>query len=75
MTDFQQKGVKGFEDITTYDRSFKHRQKSFTNHVSKSESLPDWAKDDHAVVNDPFDEDMNQKVMESLNRIRKKRQY
>lgn len=75
LTDFQQKGVKGFEDITTYDRSFKHRQKSFTSHVSKSESLPDWAKDEYTVVDDPVDEDMNQKFTESLNRIREKRQH
>ncbi|WP_368646174.1 Lin1244/Lin1753 domain-containing protein [Alkalibacterium putridalgicola] len=75
LTDFQQKGVRNYEELSTYDRSFKNRQKSFTNHVSKSESLPDWAKDEYTVVADPVDEDMNQKVMDSLNRIRQKRQH
>ncbi|GEK91022.1 Lin1244/Lin1753 domain-containing protein [Alkalibacterium kapii] len=74
LTDFQKKGVRSFEDILPYDRSFKHRQKSFTNHVPKSESLPEWAKDDYTDVDDPVDEDMNQKITESLNRIRQKRQ-
>lgn len=75
LTDFQKKGVRRFEDILAYDRTFKHRQKSFTNHVPKIESLPDWAKDEYTVVDDPVDEDMNQKVMDSLNRIRQKRQH
>ncbi|GEK90333.1 DnaD and phage-associated domain-containing protein [Alkalibacterium putridalgicola] len=75
LTDFQKKGVRSFEDISAYDRSFKNRQKSFTNHVSKSESLPDWTKDEYTVVDDPVDEDINQEVMDSLNRIRQKRQH
>ncbi|SFC10514.1 DnaD and phage-associated domain-containing protein [Alkalibacterium subtropicum] len=75
LTDFKQKGVHTYEDIAAYDQSFKYRQQSFTNHMPKSEFLPEWAKEGYTDVDDPVDESMNQKITESLNRIRGKRQH
>lgn len=74
LTDFDHKNVRTYEDIATYDKSFKYRQKSFVKQIHKKESLPKWADQDYAGVDESVDDDMTQHFRDTLERIRSKKE-